>query len=46
MPRREYDVASQNELADGELHQVDVEGTAVLLVPLGGSIYAVAATYQ
>jgi apoptosis-inducing factor 3 len=44
MPAREYEVASVNQLADGKIRQVNVEGTAVLLVPDGDTIYAVAAT--
>ena len=44
MPAREYEVASVNQLADGKIRQVNVEGTAVLLVPDGDAIYAVAAT--
>jgi apoptosis-inducing factor 3 len=44
MPGREYEVASVDQLADGKIRQVNVEGTAVLLIPDGEAIYAVAAT--
>ena len=33
-----------DQLADGRIRQVNVEGTAVLLIPDGEAIYAVAAT--
>jgi apoptosis-inducing factor 3 len=44
MPRREYEVASVDQLADGRIRQVNFDGTAVLLIPDGEAIYAVAAT--
>ncbi len=44
MPPQEYEVALLKDLAAGAMHQVDVEGTPILLTLDGGVPYAVAAT--
>ncbi len=44
MSRREYDVASLDELASGSLRQVEVEGTRILVFRDGNGVHAVEAT--
>lgn len=44
MPQSEYKVASLDELAGGAPHQVEVEGTPILLVLDGDAVRAVSAT--
>ena len=44
MPEREYQAASIDELSDGSMRQVEVEGTKILLVRDGEAVHALGAT--